>query len=69
MNRFSIIKNPIIGLQIGSIIGFFSSLSMNFFMYSNMPVNYENMAIDILISIITGASMGTSIAFVNGKLK
>jgi hypothetical protein len=69
MNRFSIIKNPIIGIQIGATIGFFYSLSMNFFNYSNIPVNYETMAIDILIAIATGACVGTSIAFVNGKLK
>jgi hypothetical protein len=69
MNRFSIIKNPVIGIQIGAIIGFFFSLSMNFFVYSNIPVNYETMAIDILIAIVTGACVGTLIAFVNGKLK
>jgi hypothetical protein len=34
-----------------------------------MPVNYENMAIDILISIITGLVWEHQLLFVNGKLK
>jgi ABC-type microcin C transport system permease subunit YejE len=68
LNRFSVIKNPVIGLQIGAVIGFFSSLSMNLFLYSTIPVNYQTMAIDILIAVVTGACVGTAIALVNGKL-
>lgn len=68
LNRFSVIKNPIIGLQIGAVIGFFSSLSMNLFLYSTIPINYQTMAIDILIAVVTGACVGTAIALVNGKL-
>ena len=63
------ITNPMTGLKAGAIIGFFTSLSMNFFMYSGMAVNYQNMTIDVLISIVLGACVGASIAFVNGKMK
>lgn len=57
------------GLKAGAIIGLFTSLSMNFFMYSNMAVNYQNMALDVIISIVIGAFVGATVAFVNGKMK
>ena len=63
------ITNPITGIKAGAIIGLFTSLSMNFFMYSNMEINYQNMAIDVLISILLGAGVGAAIAVVNGKIK
>ena len=63
------ITNPVTGLQAGAVIGLFTSLSMNFFMYSSMPVNYQNMALDVIITIVISALMGAAIAFVNGKMK
>ena len=60
---------PITGLKSGAAIGFFTSLSMNLYMYSNMPVNYENMALDVIISIVIGSFIGVAVAFVNGKMK
>ncbi|PRZ24145.1 hypothetical protein [Flavobacterium granuli] len=63
------ITNPMTGFKTGATIGLFTSLSMNFFMYSNMPPNFENISIDIAISILMGAFVGAVIAAVNGKLK
>ncbi|HSN47636.1 MAG TPA: hypothetical protein VLR29_02640 [Flavobacterium sp.] len=63
------ITNPVIGLKAGAVIGFFTSLSMNLYMYSNRPVNYQNMALDVLITIVISAIMGAAIASINGKLK
>ena len=63
------ITNPVTGIKAGAAIGFFTSLSMNFFMYSNRPANYQNMALDIIISMVISAFMGAVIAFVNGKMK
>lgn len=63
------ITNPITGLTAGAIIGFLNGLSMNFFMYSNMPLNTQNLVADVLITTIIGAGVGAVIAVVNGKLK
>ena len=57
------------GLKVGAIFGFFYALTMNFFMYSGMEVNYQNMAIDVVITIVMGALTGLVIALVNGKMK
>ncbi|MBY0486295.1 MAG: hypothetical protein K2P85_03760 [Flavobacteriaceae bacterium] len=67
--KWAAITRPITGIKAGAIIGLFTSLSMNFFMYSNMAINYQNMAIDVLISILLGAGIGAAIAVVNGKIK
>ncbi len=67
--RWAGISNLVTGLKAGAIIGFFSSLYMNFFMYSNMPVDYKTFAIDVLISIVLSAGVGAAVALVNGKLK
>ena len=57
------------GIKAGAIIGFFTSLSMNFFMYSNRTVNYQSMALDVIITIVISAIMGAAIAVINGKMK
>ena len=57
------------GTKIGIIVGLFYGLSMNFFMYSSMKVNYENMAIDVIINIVSTGILGGIIASINGKLK
>lgn len=57
------------GLKVGIIVGLLYSLSMNFFMYSSMQVNYENMIIDIIINIVSTGIIGAIIAITNGKLK
>ncbi|WP_300568792.1 hypothetical protein [Flavobacterium sp.] len=63
------ITNAVTGLMAGAIIGFFSSLSMNFFMYSGMPLNTQNMITDIAISTLISGCMGAVIAIVSGKMK
>jgi hypothetical protein len=63
------ISNPVTGLSAGAVIGFINGLSMNFFMYSSMPLNTQNMITDVAICSITGAIIGAAVAFVNGKMK
>lgn len=63
------ITNPVNGIKAGAAIGFFTSLSMNFFMYSNRTVDYQNMTLDVIITIVISAVMGAAIAFVNGKIR
>lgn len=67
--RWAGITNLTKGLTTGGAIGLFTSLSMNFFMYASMPLNMENMAIDVVLSTILGACVGATIAFSNGKMK
>lgn len=63
------ITNPMTGLTAGAVIGFFNGLSMNFFMYSSMPLNTQSMATDVVICIVLGAGVGAAVALVNGKMK
>ena len=63
------ITNPFTGIKAGGLIGFFTSLSMNLYMYSNKPVNYQNMALDVIITILISAIMGAAIAVVIDKMK
>ena len=56
------------GVKSGAIIGFFTSLSMNLFMYSNMPINYKNMSIDIVITTIMSALVALVITYTNKRL-
>lgn len=63
------ITNPITGVKAGAIIGLFTSLSMNFFMYSSKIVIYQNLVIDVVISIVISALIGAVVAIVSEKLK
>ncbi|HWR94717.1 MAG TPA: hypothetical protein VN192_05920 [Flavobacterium sp.] len=68
-NKWAGITIPLTGLKAGAIIGLFNSLGMNFFMYSSRTLVIENIAIDVIISTIIGAIMGTFVAFTIGKMK
>ena len=63
------ITNTVTGLTAGAIIGFLNGLSMNFFMYSGMALNTQNMITDVIITTVLGAGVGATVALVNGKLK
>ncbi|MFQ3174205.1 MAG: hypothetical protein ACI9WT_001710 [Flavobacterium sp.] len=67
--RWAGITNLAKGLTTGGVIGIFTSLSMNFFIYSNIPLNIENMSIDVVLSTIIAACVGTTVALVNRKMK
>ncbi|MES2746779.1 MAG: hypothetical protein V4648_00280 [Bacteroidota bacterium] len=67
--RWAGISDLMGGLKAGAIIGLFSSLYMNFFMYSNMPINYQTFAIDVCISIVLSAGVGAAVGMINGKMK
>jgi hypothetical protein len=68
-NKWAGISNPMTGLYAGAVIGFINGLSMNFFMYSDMPLNLQNMIIDVVICTVTGSFIGAAVAFVHGKMK
>jgi len=63
------ITSPATGIIAGAIIGFINGLSMNFFMYSNIPLNSQNLIIDVLITTFISAAVGATVAFINGKMK
>jgi hypothetical protein len=67
-NKWAGITIPTSGLKAGALIGFFTSLSMNFYMYSSREVNYGNIALDVAISIVMGAVMGAVIALVSNNV-
>jgi len=54
------------GMQTAAIVGFAMALSMNFFMYSSMPINIYKFIVDICITVIMFALMGLIITFING---
>jgi len=56
------------GLKNGAIFGFFYGLTMNLFMYSSQDPNFQNMGLDLLISIVMGAITGMVVAMVNSKM-
>lgn len=56
-------------ISAGALIGFFTSLSMNLFMYSNMLLNYKNMAIDIIITIVMSSLVALTVFVINSKIK
>lgn len=63
------ITSPATGIIAGAIIGFINGLSINFFMYSNIPLNSQNLIIDVLITTFISAAVGATVAFINGKMK
>jgi len=67
--KWASITTPLTGLKAGAIIGFFTSLSMNFFLYSNKAANYQNIVLDVAISVVIGAIVGATVALILGKMK
>lgn len=63
------ITNPITGLKAGAVIGLFTSLSMNFFIFSSKDINYQNLVLDVVISIVISALIGATVAILNGKMR
>ena len=62
------IKGLTNGLKIGAIYGLLSGLSMNFFMYASMEPNYQNIATDVVLSIVMMAIVGAAVAMINDKM-
>ncbi|MBK7095702.1 MAG: hypothetical protein IPH57_11870 [Saprospiraceae bacterium] len=56
------------GSKSGAIIGLFFSGAQNFFMYSGMEINYQNLFLDIVLSVIMLGIVGAATAFILGKL-
>lgn len=67
--KWASIKNFVAGMKAGAVISIFIALWSNFFMRSNsIQVDYKNMFLDIVISLVMGVIVGASVALVNGKL-
>ncbi|MEN8856722.1 MAG: hypothetical protein ABF260_01470 [Flavobacteriaceae bacterium] len=63
------IKSASEGFKVGAIFGLLNSLVMNFFMYATLEPNYQNIAIDVAISIVMVGIMGALVGVINGKMK
>lgn len=63
------IKDMMSGAKAGAIIGLLYGSGMNFFIYSNLVANYQNMITDVIINGIMGALAGAFIAIIISKLK
>jgi hypothetical protein len=67
-SRWAGITNWLSGAKAGALIGFIYGAANNFFMYSRMEANYQNMFTDILLNLIMGAIAGAVIAFTIGMV-
>lgn len=56
------------GAKGGAAIALFYALSMNFFMYASREPNYQNIATDVIITVVMGAITGAVIAMVLGMM-
>ena len=69
-NKWAGISNMISGIRAGAVLGLFLGFHNNFFVNAMQTnPNYQNMGLDIAISIALSAIVGGTIAIVNGKLK
>lgn len=66
--KWANISTWITGAKSGAIIGLFYALSMNFFMYSSREPNYQNITIDVIITLVMSAITGAIIAIVLGMM-
>lgn len=64
----SSVKSAAEGFKIGAIFGLLNALSMNFFMYASLEPNYENIAIDSLLSLVMVGITGAVVALIHKKL-
>lgn len=67
-NQWTNFTDWISGLKAGGILGLISGIGMASFFFSNKELNMSHFVEEILITTITFAILGASIAFVNGKL-
>ena len=67
--KWASITTCLTGAKAGAVLGLLYSASMNFFMYSGMEINYQNMFLDMVLTLISGGITGAAIAYVVGKLK
>ena len=56
------------GFSVGAFFGLLNALSMNFFMYASMEPNYQNMAIDTVLSLVMVGIVGAVVGMINGKM-
>lgn len=64
----SSVKSATEGFKIGAIFGLLNAISMNFFMYASLEPNYENIAIDSLLSLVMVGITGSVVALVHKKI-
>jgi hypothetical protein len=69
-NQWAHITNAVTGAKAGAIISLFLSLFHNFFLNDMvLEPDMKKMALDIALMLVSGAVVGATIAFVNGKMK
>ncbi len=66
--KWAHISTMMSGAKGGAAIGLFYALAMNFFMYASQEPNYQNIAIDVVITIVSGAITGAAIGMVIGMM-
>ena len=66
--KWANISTWITGAKAGAVIGLFYALSMNFFMYSSVEPNYQNIFTDVAITLVMGAITGAVIGIVLGMM-
>lgn len=67
--RWSGITTLASGAVAGGVVGLLYGLSMNFFMYSNLPADYTKIFTDVIVNGLMGAITGGVLGLLLGKLK
>lgn len=57
------------GAVMAAVVGFLTTLQMNLFMYSNMPMNLTNVILDIIISTVMSFIVGFILIFTANKCR
>ena len=69
-SKWAHIRTASTGAVAGSVISLFLSLFHNFFYYgNNLTPDYKVIIMDVALTVVCGAIVGSLIGFVNGKMK
>jgi uncharacterized membrane protein len=67
--KWALISTAATGAQAGAVIGIFLGLFWNFFNAAmSATPDYQNFAIDVVVTVIMSAVTGAIVALVNGKM-
>ena len=69
-SKWAHIATAVTGASAGAVIALFMSLFHNFFYYgNNLTPDYKVLIMDVALTAVCGAIVGSIIGFVNGKMK
>ncbi|MCZ8196756.1 MAG: hypothetical protein O9267_04045 [Flavobacterium sp.] len=69
-SKWAHIATAVTGASAGAVIALFMSLFHNFFYYgNNLTPDYKVLIMDVALTVVCGAIVGSIIGFVNGKMK